>query len=70
MTIQPATLARSAVELHDDDGHLVATIYATAHGCVLMAEPGQSLDCQIDMNTPASHLGIRIRPNAARENAA
>jgi hypothetical protein len=65
MTLAPATLARSAVELHDDDGQPVATIYATTQGLEIVCQAGWSAEYSHDRQALIQHLGVTF--TAARE---
>jgi hypothetical protein len=58
MTLAPATLARSAVELHDDDGQPVATIYARGSGIEIVCQQGWSAEYSHDRESLIEHLGI------------
>ncbi|MGD0778207.1 MAG: hypothetical protein ABSC05_35935 [Candidatus Solibacter sp.] len=58
MTLAPATLARSAVELRNDDGQPVATIYATSGGLEIVCQQGWSAEYSHDRQTLIQHLGV------------
>jgi len=48
MTLAPSTLARSAVELRDDDGAPVATIYARESGVEIVATAAITFETHTD----------------------
>lgn len=58
MTLAPSTLAASAVELHDDDGQPVATIYATHAGIQIVCQQGYSAEYSEDRSALIQHLGV------------
>ena len=58
MTLAPATLHRSAVELQDDDGQAVATIYANKAGIEIVCQQGYTAEYSLDRETLIMHLGV------------
>jgi hypothetical protein len=59
MTLAPATLAASAVELRDDDGQPVATIYARESGVEIVCQAGYSAMFAYDApDVLIAHLGV------------
>jgi hypothetical protein len=64
MTLAPATLARSAVELHNDDGEPVATIYANMAGLEIVCQQGYTALFAMDRETIVMHLGVTFQREA------
>jgi hypothetical protein len=58
MTLAPATLAASAVEVRDDDGAPVATIYATRSGVEIVCQQGWTGEYSHARESLIDHLGI------------
>lgn len=60
MTLAPATLLpASAVELRDDDGQPVATIYARAEGLEIVCQAGWSAEYSHELrDSLIQHLGV------------
>jgi hypothetical protein len=70
MMLNPTSLPSTAAELRDDDGNLVATIYARAAGLEIVtqgpyfAEPAEQLN-----DSTSQHVGVtftRDNPEARR----
>jgi hypothetical protein len=64
MTLQPARLAASAVELRDDDGQPVATIYANHAGIEIVCQQGYSAEYSLDRDALIQHLGVTFKRDA------
>lgn len=62
MMFTPATLAASAVELHDDDGQPVATIYATLRGVHIVCQQGWTAEFTLDQKSLTTQLGVSFTP--------
>jgi hypothetical protein len=61
MTLAPSTLAASAVEIRDDDGQLVATIYARGSGVEIVSEQGWSSEWGYQKHpSPVQHLAVNF----------
>ena len=64
MTFNPSLLPASAVELHDDDGQPVATIYAGRTGVEIVCQQGYSAEFAHERHALITHLTVTL----TREN--
>jgi len=58
MTLQPTKLGASAIEITDDDGRPVATIYAQSAGIEIICQEGYSAEYSHSRSERIEHLGI------------
>ena len=60
MILAPSTLARSAVELTNDDAQPVATIYATGSGIEIVCQQGYTAEFGMPIHPDSliQHLGV------------
>jgi hypothetical protein len=66
MTLAPSTLARSAVEVKDDDGQTVATIYAQRAGLEIVLQAEYSAEFAVPTTEPRQVLQVAITRTEAR----
>lgn len=59
MTLAPANLPASAVELRDDDGNAAATIYGRPHGIEIVCAEGFTIEHVMDIGNDG-RIGLVI----------